>query len=859
MHWHTLSADAVENELNTNRKKGLSSSEARKRTEKNGKNIIKEQKRNGFLKKLFMQFNDFMIIVLIAAAGISFLSSYLNGETDFADPIVILLIVILNAVLGTIQETKAERDIENLKKMSEPMATVRRGGKAVAIPTEDVAVGDILIFKSGTKAAADCRLISASKLQVDESSLTGESVSVYKNADSLPYDLAPLAERENMIYSGTSVVSGKGEGIVVATGMNTELGKIAGLIMSAENPETPLQKKLSHIGKLLGIMALIICFIIFLIGILRHFPPFEMFMISVSLAVAAIPEGLPAIVTIMLSFGTRAMATQNAIVRNLSAVETLGNASVICSDKTGTLTTNKMTVSEVYSENAQLMLTYAVLCCEDEHTSPNPTENAIIEYGAKISVKKVKLEKQYPRLSDMPFDSTRKMMSTCHKSNHGMIVVAKGAPDVLIERSDKVYKNGKPVEMNNENRREILAHNAEMANKALRVIAVAYKNTSSAVITENNLTFLGLIGIEDPPRREAYDAVARCRQAGISPVMITGDHLNTAVAIAEKIGIMLKGKKAITGSELDLISQEELEKNIEHYSVFARATPEHKVRIVDAWQKKGRIVAMTGDGVNDAPALKKADIGCSMGITGTDVAKSASDIILVDDNFATIVQAVKKGREIYDNLKKAIKFLLSSNIGEIVTVFVGLVFGWAAPLFPIQLLWINLVTDSLPAIALGLDPAEKDIMQRKPAKSTKRIFTKSTWADIFIEGALIGALAIVAYTIGMICFDCSIDTAIGRTMAFSVLGISQLIHALNMRSERSIFKIGIFKNKILVFSILLGVILQGVIVSLPIFNAIFKTVPLNLNQWLICGGLSVLPIPIVELQKLFRNRKTSSI
>ncbi len=858
MQWHTLSKDTAEKELKTNIEQGLSTREAQKRLEKYGKNIITEKKKSGFFKKLIMQFSDFMIIVLIAAAGISFLSSYLNGETDFADPIVILLIVILNAVLGTIQETKAEHDIENLKKMAEPTATVKRGGKVMSIPAEDVCIGDILIFKGGTKTAADCRLISTSKLQVDEASLTGESVPVYKNENTLFPELSPLAERENMIYSGTAVVSGKGEGIVVATGMNTELGKIAGLIMTAENPETPLQKKLSHIGKLLGLLALGICFVIFIIGILKHFPPFEMFMISVSLAVAAIPEGLPAIVTIMLSFGTRAMAKQNAIVRNLSSVETLGNASVICSDKTGTLTTNKMEVCEVFSDDAQLMLTYAVLCCENDYTaSPNPTESAIIEYGKLFSIKKERLEKKYPHISDIPFDSSRKMMSTCRKSDKGMLVIVKGAPDILIERSAKIYKHGDIIELCKTEKNQILSKNAEMANKALRVLAVAYKHTASPVITENNLIFLGLIGMEDPPRAEVADAVKQCRAAGISPVMITGDHLNTATAIAKKIGIITSGKKAVTGSELDLISQRDLEKNIEKYAVFARATPEHKVRIVEAWQKKKHIVAMTGDGVNDAPALKKSDIGCSMGITGTDVAKSASDIILVDDNFATIVQAVKKGREIYDNLKKAIKFLLSSNMGEIVTVLIGLIFGWANPLYPIQLLWINLVTDSLPAIALGLDPADSDIMKRKPAASTKSIFTKSMWADIFIEGAFIGALAIFAYTVGVIFFDRSPDAAIGRTMAFSVLGISQLLHAFNMRSERSIFKIGVLKNHFLVFSLLLGIGLQVVIVSFPVFNALFKTVPLSAEQWLICGLLSILPIPIVELQKVFRNRKTN--
>ncbi len=858
MNWHSIDIPTTEKKLKSNIKKGLTDKEAQKRLSENGKNIIEEKKRNGFFKKLLLQFNNFMIIVLIVAAGISFFSSYLNGETDFLDPIVILAIVLLNAILGTIQETKAEKEIENLKKMSEPMSTVRRNSKLIKIPTEELVVGDVLIFKGGTKIPADCRIIKASRILADESSLTGESVAVNKNSNSIKEELSPLAERDNMVYSGTSIISGKGEGLVVSTGMNTELGKIAGMILESKEQETPLQKKLSHIGKVLGILSLAICFIIFVIGILKNFPPFEMFMMSVSLAVAAIPEGLPAIVTIMLSFGTRAMAKRNAIVRNLSSVETLGSASVICSDKTGTLTTNKMEVCEVFSDDEQMLLKYAVLCCDDDTLSPNPTEAAIIRYGEKKSQDKTRLEKKYPRISDIPFDSSRKMMSTCHKGENGYFVISKGAPDIIIECSDKVYINGKAELLTKEEKMRILAENSKMAQKALRVIGVAYKTSSSSVISENNLTFLGLIGMEDPPRPEAKDAVLSCKKAGITPVMITGDHLNTAVAIAEKIGIHTPGKKAITGSELDILPQEKLEQDIEKYSVFARSTPEHKVRIVDAWQKKNKVVAMTGDGVNDAPALKKANIGCSMGITGTDVAKSASDIILTDDNFATIVSAVKKGREIYTNLKKSIKFLLSSNIGEIVTVFVGLLFGWATPLYPIQLLWINLVTDSLPAIALGLDPAEKDIMSKNPEDASKSIITKSMWADIFIEGAFIGAIAVLAYSIGMIYFDCSLNARIGRTMAFSVLGISQLVHAFNMRSEQSIFKIGLFKNKFLCFALFSGIVLQVIIVSCPFISGIFNVVPLTLEQWLICAGLAILPIPVVELQKLSRHKKTSS-
>ena len=855
MQWHNMSAKSVLKTLNTNESGGLSEKEAKARLLKYGKNTIAAKKKQGFFKKFLAQFNDFMIIILIAAAAISFVTSLLSGDADFIDPVVILSIVVLNAILGTIQESKAEKAIEALKEMSAPKAQVRRGGKIISVPASEVVPGDILIFRPGTRAAADCRLINAVSIQTDESSLTGESLPVTKDASPVFEPLTPLADRVNLIYSGTSVISGKGEGVVVATGMDSELGKIAGLIIDSSESETPLQKKLAHVGKILGLLALCICVVIFFIGLFKNFPPFEMFMISVSLAVAAIPEGLPAIVTIMLAIGVQAMAKKNAIVRNLPAVEALGSASVICSDKTGTLTMNKMTVSDVFSEDKALLFSYAVLCCDPELSEGgNPTEKAIITYAEKYGANKTRLDRKYPRLSEIPFDSARKLMSTCHKTESGLCTITKGAPDILIKLCTHYYSNGSKHAMTQQYKNEILKKNASMADSALRVIAVAFKDSSSQVITENNLTFLGLIGLEDPPRPEVPAAVKSCIKAGIRPVMITGDHLNTACAIAKKIGILTPGQKAITGSELDLIPQSVLEKTISDYSVFARVTPAHKVRIVEAWQKQNNIVAMTGDGVNDAPALKKSDIGCSMGICGTDVAKSASDIILTDDNFATIVSAVKKGREIYENLKKAIKFLLSSNIGEIFTVFVGLLFGWSTPLYPIQLLWINLVTDSLPAIALGLDPVSDNIMDRKPLGSSSKIFDKNMWTDIFIEGAMIGSLAILAFTLGMVFFDPAGQSGAGRTMAFSVLGISQLVHAFNMRSRHSLFKAGVFKNKFLVLALVLGVVLQFAIISLPPLATIFKVVPLNFAQWLICALLSLTPIPIVELQKRFSRK-----
>lgn len=855
MNWHNMTTKEVIEALNSNKDEGLNEKEIRSRLIKYGKNTLLTKSKDGFFKKFISQFNDFMIIILISAATISFLMSVISGDADFIDPIVILSIVFLNAVLGTIQESKAEKAIDALKEISAPKAQVKRNGTITSVPASEIVPGDILIFRPGTRAAADCRLIDSLLLQTDESSLTGESLPVLKEAGNIFDPFTPLADRKNLIYSGTSVISGKGEGIVTEIGMNTELGKIAGLITDAEPSETPLQKKLAEIGKVLGVLALCICVVIFFIGLLKHFPPFEMFMISVSLAVAAIPEGLPAIVTIMLAIGVQTMAKKNAIVRNLPAVEALGSASVICSDKTGTLTMNKMEVTEYFSYDSSLLFSYAALCCDSASAGGvNPTECAIIEYAEKHSAKKSQLDRKYPRISEIPFDSERKLMSTCHKTAFGMITITKGAPDVLIKLCTDYYQNGSAHPLSQAKINEILKNNSEMADKALRVIAVAFKNTSSTDITENNLTFLGLIGLEDPPRPEVANAVKLCAKAGIRPVMITGDHLNTAVAIAKKIGILKSGQKAITGNELDLIPQVELERKISEYSVFARVTPLHKVRIVEAWQKRGKIVAMTGDGVNDAPALKKADIGCSMGMCGTDVAKNASDIILTDDNFATIVSAVKKGREIYENLKKSVKFLLSSNIGEIVTVFTGLLFGWKTPLFPIQLLWINLVTDSLPAIALGLDPVDDDIMKDSPPKNSVGIFDKNMWFDIFLEGSVIGALAIFAFTVGMIFFDFPGEAAIGRTMAFCVLGLSQLFHAFNMRSKHSVINSNFFKNKFLLTALILGIILQTAIVSIPVMADLFKVVPLSPPQWLISALLSMLPIPIVELQKKFSEK-----
>lgn len=853
--WHTFSIQETLSRLSAAPAAGLDTKESARRLRDFGKNTLPEKKKKSFFRRFLEQFNDFMIIVLLAAACISFSISLLNGDADFADPIIILFIVVLNALLGVIQESRAEKSLEALKKICSPTALVRRGGQITQIPTANVVPGDIVILKTGAQIPADCRLLSAVSLCTDESALTGESAPVSKTAEAIFPEHTPLAERKNMVLASTSVTSGHGEAVVVETGLRTEMGKIANLILTSEDKETPLQKKLADVGRVLGIGALIICAVIFIIGIFQHIPPFEMFMISVSLAVAAIPEGLPAIVTIMLAIGVSKMAQKGSIIRNIPSVETLGCASVICSDKTGTLTQNKMKVVSVVSANPADTLLYASLCSDDLQEGQNPTENAILQSAAEHGLNKQKLDKQYPRTAEIPFDSKRKMMSTCHKYNGKNRVITKGAVDILLRHCTGYYENGQIRSLTENKKREILQENEKLASGALRVLAVCYKDSPDNKITEKNLIFSGLIGIMDPPRPEVIPAVRACKIAGIRPVMITGDHADTAVAIAKETGILQAGDHYLTGPELEKLPQAELEKTIQDYSVFARVTPEHKVRIVKAWQAQGKVVAMTGDGVNDAPALKSADIGCSMGRTGTDVAKSASDMILTDDNFATIVEAVRQGRGIFSNIKKAVQFLLSSNIGEIMTIFVGLLFGWQSPLLPIQLLWVNLVTDSLPAIALGVDPADKYIMQEKPRPPKKSLFADGMGAAIVLEGMMIGALALLAFSIGLNVFA---SAAVARTMAFSVLSMSQLVHAFNMRSQHSVFSAGIFKNKYLVLALAAGVILQTSVVSIPFLAKIFKTTALSAIQWILVAVLSIAPLAIVELQKFIsggRNRK----
>ena len=880
MNWHSLSSKDVLKTFNVSVDKGLSDKEAAERLRTYGKNELVTKKSKPLFIKFLEQFKDFMIVTLICAAAISFGVSWLKHDIDYVDPIIILLIITINAILGVFQESKAERSLEALKKLSAPSALVKRDGVMTTIDACLLVPGDIIYLEAGHLIPADCRLIETANLKVEESSLTGESNPVDKIATVVLSEHTLLSERSNLAMSSSIATYGRGTAVVTETGMNTEVGHIAKLIMNDESPQTPLQKKLAQTSKILGIAALLICIIIFIIGVFKQKPIFDMFMTSVSLAVAAIPEGLPAIVTIMLSLGVQRMAKKNAVIRKLPAVETLGSATVICSDKTGTLTQNKMTVTKLASLNGyekmssdfgKELLMSASLCCdsmvqEDKELqcTGEPTENALVLAAYHVGFHKLKLDLNYPRIYEIPFDSTRKCMTTVHKmQNHTLQVITKGAPEVILKACSFIYSSGNSVALNEQRKLEIMKWNKEMADNALRVIAVATKviNSLDTKHLEQSLVFIGLIGMIDPPRPEVKDAVLTCKRAGIKPIMITGDHISTACAIGKELGIIYHEEESMTGAELNQIDDETLSNTIGQYSLFARVSPEHKVRIVKALQNNGEIVAMTGDGVNDAPALKAADIGCAMGITGTDVAKNAADMILTDDNFATIVSAIREGRGIYDNIKKAIHFLLSSNIGEIITIFVAIIMGLPSPLVAVQLLWVNLVTDSLPAISLGVEPVDRDIMKKKPVSPKKSMFADGMSVKIIIEGIMIGFLALGAFMIGYRIYDCnqlmSTDVPIiGRTMCFAVLSQSQLFHAFNMRSEHSIFHIGLFTNMKLVLSFLVGMILQFCVITIEPLPTIFKVTPLTLNQWLIVICLSILPIVIVELQKRCDRRIT---
>jgi len=815
-----------------------------------------------------------MIIILIISSIVSVIVSNMQGENDYIDSIIIIAIVILNAIMGLVQEAKAEKSIESLKKMTPQISKVLRNSKVQEVDANELVPGDIIILEAGNYVPADCRLIESFNLKIEESSLTGETEPVEKITNKLKQSNVPIGDMKNMAFMATVVVNGHAKAVVTETGMNTKVGKIANMIIEDEAPETPIQRKLAQVGKVLGTTCLVICGVIFIIGLLKNIEPVEMFMTSVGLAVAAIPEGLPAIVTIVLSIGVTKMAKKNSIIRKLPAVETLGSSSVICSDKTGTLTQNKMEVVEINSKNKALTSMLACMCtdCDVNYKENKPqiqgeaTEVAIVQNAFKLGFLKDDLYNKFPRVSEIPFDSTRKMMTTIHKINGKYLAITKGAPDVLIKKCTHINQetsidNFRQSGLSNSQTQTIQNENLKMAQKALRVLGVAYKYLENLPakldqeVIENNMTFVGLIGMIDPPRPGVKEAINTCRKAGIKTVMITGDHIATAKSIAKELNILKNGEKAITGQELDQMTDETLKDEIKNASVFARVSPEHKVRIVKAWQKTGAVVAMTGDGVNDSPALKNADIGIAMGKTGTDVAKNASDMILADDNFITIVEAVKQGRNIYDNIKKAIHFLLATNIGEIVTIFMGLVLGFKSPLLAIQLLWVNLVTDSLPAIALGLEPAEKDIMNRKPVNSRKGLFADGLWSKIITEGILIGALTLVAFSIGNKWYGLEV----GRTMAFVAIGVLELVHSFNIKSDKSIFKVGILENKFLLGSFILGVFVQTIVVIIPMLANIFKLVPLNFIQWGITLLISIIPIPVIELQKKINASRLENV
>jgi Ca2+-transporting ATPase len=893
MQWHSMSIDDTLKELGVNAGCGLSARDVLTRQKRYGKNVLEAAKGKSLLAKFFSQFADFMIIILLIAAVVSFVISYIDGKPDFTDPAIILLIIIVNAALGVLQETRAEKALEALKKLAAPAAHVLRDGKYCEIDAAELVPGDIILLETGCYVPADARLITAVNLKVEEASLTGESNPVEKCAEIRLHPDTVLADRSNLVMATSTILFGRGSAVVTATGMNTQVGHIARLIMEDETPMTPLQKRLAATGKVLGIAAVIICAAIFLLGIMRQLPVFDMFMTSVSLAVAAIPEGLPAIVTIMLSLGVQRMAKKKAVIRKLPAVETLGCATVICSDKTGTLTQNKMTVTTICSVRGNeslhgsfgaFLLSHAALCNDAKielmdneiNATGEPTEKALVVAAYHAGVNKSMLDSTYKRIYEIPFDSARKLMTTVHRSPEGACrSITKGAFDFLISRCTHIYRDDNSVPITIGDRTRLHALNTAMTGRALRVIAVAYKDIpgikgrdlANDLSLENGLTFIGLIGMIDPPREEVKEAVRLCRQAGIKPVMITGDHVLTAIAIARELGILTGEDEAITGEELARMKDEELSSSISRISVFARVSPEHKVRIVKAYQNRNEVVAMTGDGVNDAPALKAADIGCAMGITGTDVAKNASDMILADDNFATIVAAVREGRGIYENIKKAVHFLLSSNIGEILTIFAAIILGFPTPLAAVQLLWVNLVTDSLPAISLGVEPAAKDIMYKKPVPPGKSMFADGLVFKIIFEGLLIGSLSLTAFITGFRFYDIpGIHSSLrsqaitgtgpdyivpwtGRTMAFAVLSLSQLFHSFNMRSDKSLSKIGIFSNRKLAASFIICSLLQIAVITIPKAAGMFQVVPLSLRQWAIVLLLSFTPIVVVELQK----------
>ena len=868
---HNTPQEDLLKELRTSLEAGLSSQEAQQRLGQYGENKLAEKKKKTNLQRFLEQFKDAMIIILLLAAAVSFVvACFGHDPMEFFEPLLILLIVVLNSVLGMVQEAKAEKALDALKSMSAPHARVLRDGKEQVIDAAQLVPGDVIRLEAGDFIPADARLLKSVSLKSEESALTGESVPSEKDAAALVEEKAPLGDRSNMVFSGCSVTYGTATAVVTGTGMNTEMGKIAGLLEGEEEGQTPLQQKLAQLGKYLGFVALAACAVIFVVGLVNGINVLEIFMTAVSLAVSAIPEGLPAIVTIVLAIGVQRMVKKNALIRRLPAVETLGSASVICSDKTGTLTQNRMTLVKLWvngepeletvsasnTPTARELLRYGALCCDgsvvykedgtEQHIG-DPTETSILVAAHKNGMEQDELNRQYPRLAELPFDSDRKLMTSVNQIDGKIVAIVKGAFDMMAARC---------VSGDLEAAKE---KNDEMSRGALRVLAVGYKILEEAPEDptseelENGLTLLGLVGMIDPPRPEAKAAVATCRQAGIKPVMITGDHVVTASAIAKELGILEDGDKAITGAQLDAMTEEQLDQEVEHISVYARVSPENKIRIVKAWQRKGQVVSMTGDGVNDAPALKAADIGCAMGITGTDVAKGAADMTLTDDNFATIVDAVREGRGIYANIKKVVGFLLGTNIGEVLTVFFAMILWHKTPLLSMQLLWINLVTDSLPAISLGMEAVEADVMDHKPKPKSEGIFAHGLGIQVVLQGCMFALLTLAAFVLGQR-YGGSLEA--GQTMAFMVLALTQIVQSFNMRSQRSLFAIGPFSNKKLNGAALLSLALVCLVLFTPVRVA-FGLVLLPGWLYLVGLGLILVPLPVMELAKaigLVRHR-----
>ena len=904
MNFYREEVSTVLNEVKST-VKGLTSDEAAKRLEQNGKNKLNQAPKDSLIKRFFAQLTDPMIIILLVAAGISALLSLLalfkvvEGESEFADVIIIIAVVLINAVLGVYQESKAEKAIEALQEMSAATTKTLRDGKVVAVKSEDLVVGDVIILEAGDSIPADCRIIECASMKIEEAALTGESVPVTKMLEVIngkKEDAVPLGDRKNMAYMGSTLVYGRGKAVVVATGMDTEMGKIADAIATAEDGETPLQKKLSQLSKILTFLVIGISIFIFGFQVVKNLVTgadigfsivLEFFMVAVSLAVAAIPEGLAAVVTIVLSMGVTTMSKKNAIIRKLTAVETLGCAQIICSDKTGTLTQNVMTVVDSFCEDEKNLATMMSLCTDvtvnsDGTVTGEPTEAALVNFALKLGLNKNDLSEKMPRIGEAPFDSGRKMMSTVHESGNGIVQFTKGAPDIVVGKCKFAQYEGKIVPMSEEIKEKIAAENKRMADKALRVLACAMKKYPEVPASfepdalETDMVFVGLTGMIDPVRPEVKDAIDECRGAGITPIMITGDHKDTAVAIARELGIITDEKNAMTGADLEKLSEEEFDKVVENVFVYARVQPEHKTRIVNAWKKKGYVTAMTGDGVNDAPSIKSADIGVGMGITGTDVTKNVADMVLADDNFATIVSAVGEGRRIYDNIRKAIQFLLGSNLSEVLSIFFATLLGFTILEAP-HLLWINLVTDCFPALALGVEKPESDIMRRKPRSAKAGVFSGGLGIDVLYQGALVTVLTLVAYFFGVnwglpsaewLFTNISLTDPIlhdraltGTTMAFLTMSMCEIFHSLNLRSQRgSVIKMmakGSF-NIPLFGSMLAALVMTTAVIEIEFLANAFDFVKLDLAHYGVAMGLAVCIIPIVEIVKTIQRAATKN-